>query len=126
MTATATFSRLAPGPARTPAPPAQPAVPPVPAGAGQVKVHLGWNNWAIVLPDTSMTAVSNTWVYSTTITNIATQLDCVFNNGAGTWDNNGGQDWHFTVTNGSPPQTPPTPTSVTATAISNPRLSTTI
>ena len=32
MTATATFSRLAPGPARPPAPPAQPAVPPVPAG----------------------------------------------------------------------------------------------
>ena len=33
MTATATFSRLAPGPAGPSAPPAQPAVPPVPAGA---------------------------------------------------------------------------------------------
>jgi hypothetical protein len=33
----------------------------------------------------------------------ATQLDFVFNNGAGIWDNNGGADWHFTVTGTQPP-----------------------
>jgi len=32
----------------------------------------------------------------------ATQFDFAFNNGAGTWDNNGGADWHFTVTGGKP------------------------
>jgi hypothetical protein len=26
-------------------------------------------------------------------------VDFVFNNGAGTWDNNGGADWHVTVAN---------------------------
>jgi hypothetical protein len=34
----------------------------------------------------------------------ATQLDMVFNDNAGTWDNNGGQDWHFQVTGGQPPE----------------------
>ncbi|HUJ09093.1 MAG TPA: hypothetical protein VL171_03640 [Verrucomicrobiae bacterium] len=90
------------------------------AGAGQVYIHLGWNNWNPVLsPDAGMTAVSNTWVYTAAVPSDATQLDCVFNNGAGTWDNNSGQDWHFAVTNGAPPQTPPMPTNVTATAVSS-------
>jgi hypothetical protein len=31
----------------------------------------------------------------------ATQLDVVFNDGASTWDNNGGQDWHFSVMGGA-------------------------
>src|SRR5439155_21431561 len=35
------------------------------AGAASVCIHLGWNNWATVVPtDAAMTAVSNTWVYS--------------------------------------------------------------
>lgn len=91
------------------------------SGAGAVKIHLGWNNWATVLADASMTfdAASNRWEYTTTIDPSATQLDCVFNNGAGTWDNNGGADWHFAVAGGTPPQTPPTPTGVTAAAVSS-------
>src|ERR1017187_6646355 len=61
------------------------------AGAAQVFIHLGWNNWTTVLsPDAAMTAASNTWVYSTTVSGTASQLDCVFNNGSGTWDNNNG------------------------------------
>jgi predicted alpha/beta superfamily hydrolase len=71
------------------------------ASASQVCIHLGWNHWAIVVsPDASMTAVSNTWVYSVTIPGNATQLDCVFNNCAGTWDNNNLADWHFNATSG--------------------------
>jgi len=49
----------------------------------------------------------------------ATQLDCDANNGAGTWDNNSGQDYKFAVTNGAPPSLPPAPTNVVATAVSS-------
>ena len=87
--------------------------------ASQVYIHLGWNNWATVLaPDAAMTAVSNTWVYTTIVSGTATQLDCVFNDGANHWDNNNSQDWKFAVTNGAPPQIPPVPTGVTAVAMS--------
>ena len=90
--------------------------------ATQVYIHLGWNNWnPVVSPDAAMPAVSNTWVYAVTVPGNATQLDCVFNNGAGTWDNNSGQDWHFTVT--STPQAPPTPGSVSVTPVSSTQIS---
>ena len=91
------------------------------ASAGTVKIHLGWNNWTpVVSPDLAMTfnAPSNQWEFTTNIPANATQLDCVFNNGSGTWDNNGGSDWHFVVTTNSMPQPPPTPTGVSATAVS--------
>ena len=91
------------------------------AGAGTVKIHLGWNNWATVAnPDPAMTfnAASNRWEFATNIPPTVTQLDCVFNNGSGTWDNNNGQDWHFTaVTNGAP-QPPSAPTGLTASPVS--------
>jgi len=32
----------------------------------------------------------------------ASVLDCVFNDGAGTWDNNNGADWHIDVQGGAP------------------------
>ena len=82
------------------------------AGAGTVKIHLGWNNWAnVVSPDPAMTfnAASNRWEYTTAAALFATQLDCVFNNGSGTWDNNGGQDWHFFVQTNNAPPPPPQP-----------------
>ncbi len=71
------------------------------SAANPVKIHLGWNNWGTVAsPDASMAfnSASNWWEYTTTVSANATQLDCVFNNGSGTWDNNGGADWHFSVT----------------------------
>jgi hypothetical protein len=43
------------------------------------------------------------WTCSVAVPASATQLDLVFNNGAGTWDNNGGQDWHFPVQGGTQP-----------------------
>ena len=72
------------------------------AGAGSVCMHFGWNGWSTVNPtDPSMAAVSNMWVYALAVPTNATQFDCVFNNCAGTWDNNNTLDWHFGV-GGSP------------------------
>jgi predicted alpha/beta superfamily hydrolase len=73
------------------------------AGVAQVCMHFGWNGWNPVNPtDPSMTVVSNTWVYTLTVPANATQFDCVFNNCAGTWDNNNSADWHFSVGTGTP------------------------
>jgi hypothetical protein len=92
------------------------------ASATQFCIHLGWNNWAtVVSPDASMTfnSASSNWVYTATVSSTATQLDCDANNCDGTWDNNNGADYKFTVTTGAPPQLPPTPTNVTATVASS-------
>jgi len=86
-------------------------------GAGAVKIHLGWNNWnPVISPDAAMSfdTQSNRWQFKTNIPPNATQLDCVFNNGAGTWDNNLGQDWHFTVASNSTPQPPLQPAGLSA------------
>jgi hypothetical protein len=91
------------------------------ASANPVYIHLGWNGWATVMsPDAAMTfnAASNWWEYATTVPANATQLDCVFNNGAGTWDNNSGADWHFAVSPNSNPQPPAQPQNLIATPVS--------
>ncbi|MBX7247094.1 MAG: hypothetical protein K1X53_16470 [Candidatus Sumerlaeaceae bacterium] len=79
------------------------------AGAAAVNVHWGVNNWASgTVADTGMTwnASAAKWQTTVTLSASATQLDMVFNNNAGTWDNNSGQDWHFTVQAGAPPPAP--------------------
>jgi len=43
-------------------------------------------------------------------------MNCAFNNGSGTWDNNGGANWNFNVTANSTPQAPPTPLGFNVTA----------
>ncbi len=88
------------------------------ASANPVYLHLGWNNYTtIVSPDSAMTfnAASNWWQGTVTIPNTATNLNCVFNNGSGTWDNNGGANWNFTVAANSNPIAPPTPQNLAAT-----------
>ncbi len=75
------------------------------AGASNVYLHLGWNNWnPIVSPDAAMTfnSASNGWQITVTVTNTATNLNCVFNNGSGTWDNNNNTNWNFAVTGAIP------------------------
>lgn len=72
------------------------------AGAGAVTMHWGVNNWTqiadvVMAPGTS----PGTWSASVVLPNAASALDLVFNNGAGTWDNNSGQDWQFAVTPGT-------------------------
>ena len=92
------------------------------ASAGAVTMHYGFNNWASgTVTDVAMTfnATSNRWQFTLTPPGNATQFDCVFNNGSGTWDNNGGADWHFAVSSNSTPQTPATPTGLVATPGSN-------
>ncbi|MCK4658968.1 MAG: hypothetical protein KAV82_05545 [Phycisphaerae bacterium] len=77
------------------------------AGAPQVYLHYGFNGWnPVVSPDPAMTwnAQDEVWEITVAVLSSATQLDMVFNDGAGAWDNNGGQDWHFTVTGGQPPE----------------------
>ncbi|HVT28034.1 MAG TPA: carbohydrate-binding protein, partial [Lacipirellulaceae bacterium] len=70
------------------------------AGASQVYVHYGFNNWQTISPDVLMNwdAEQSRWNVNLPISQDASQFDLVFNNGAGTWDNNSGQDWHFNVT----------------------------
>jgi len=78
------------------------------AGAASVYLHYGFNQWnPVVSPDALMTRDTQTGKWSLTVPVIpsATKLDIVFNNGAGTWDNNGGSDWHFTVNGGQPVDT---------------------
>ncbi len=76
------------------------------AGAASVKIHWGINGWTgVPSPDPAMTwnATQSVWQITLSIPSTASSLQCVFNNGAGTWDNNGGQDWSFTVTGGVQP-----------------------
>jgi hypothetical protein len=92
------------------------------SAANPVKIHLGYNAWqsgTILSPDPAMTfnSASNAWQYASTVPNTATQLDCVFNNGSGTWDNNGGADWHFSVTANNNPQAPSPPQNLSATPV---------
>lgn len=78
------------------------------SSAASVYLHYGFNQWTpTIAPDALMTKNAQTGKWSLTIPVIpsATKLDIVFNNGAGTWDNNGGSDWHFTVSGGQPVDT---------------------
>ena len=77
------------------------------AAAANVYLHYGFNNWGdvAVSPDPLMNwnSTAGLWDISVPVSVDATQLDLVFNDGAGTWDNNNGQDWHFDVTGAAPP-----------------------
>ena len=76
------------------------------AGASQVYLHYGFNNWEdVASPDVLMNwnAAEGMWGASVPVSLEASQLDLVFNNGAGTWHNNNGQDWHFDVTGAQQP-----------------------
>ena len=74
------------------------------SSANPVKIHLGFNNWAAVVnPDPAMTGSPGAlWSHTFFVSNSFTQVDCVFNNGSGTWDNNGGADWHKATVEGGP------------------------
>jgi carbohydrate binding protein with CBM25 domain len=47
--------------------------------------------------------VLSSWDITIPTLGTASQLDIVFNDGAGVWDNNNGQDWQFTVTGATQP-----------------------
>ena len=70
------------------------------AGATNVLIHVGRNAWQDVpTPDPAMGWDGTNWVYGYAPGIETVQIDCVFNNGAGVWDNNGGLDWHVDVEN---------------------------
>ncbi len=76
------------------------------AAATQVYLHYGFDNWAnVISSDVSMSwnAADATWGVTVPVPSDATQVDFVFNDGAGTWDNNSGQDWHFAATGAQVP-----------------------
>lgn len=68
------------------------------ASANPVYVHVGRNGWQnVVNPDPAMTEHVGNWTYIYTPPPGTTNIDMAFNDGAGTWDNNGHADWHFAV-----------------------------
>ncbi len=71
----------------------------LPDDSPNVLIHLGWNDWTNV-EDLPMTAQDDGWwMYHFDIPEEADILDFVFQDGAGNWDNNGGEgiDWHIAV-----------------------------
>jgi len=75
--------------------------------ATQVFAHIGFNNYAIVRPSQVMTKITNNlWRIILTPTTDVFQIDVVFNNGGGTWDNNNSADWHFALNVCAGPQLP--------------------
>ena len=80
------------------------------ATATQVFAHIGRDDgtgrWKdVVTPTPAMTLATGIWSYVYTPPPGTREINVVFNNGAGAWDNNANLDWHFAVTNcaGAPP-----------------------
>jgi hypothetical protein len=70
-----------------------------PLGAGQVYIHVGRNNWqGTITPNPAMTDSGDFWTYVYNPPAGTVLINAAFNNGAGTWDSNGGQNWSVAVT----------------------------
>jgi len=78
------------------------------ASATAVNIHYGYNgaNWTAV-PGVAMTKSGSIWTYTYTVPAQATSLVMVFNNNAGAWDNNGGQNFTLAVSDEPAPTEPP-------------------
>ncbi|MFM7179869.1 MAG: hypothetical protein ACKO2G_00095 [Verrucomicrobiales bacterium] len=97
------------------------------SSASQVYIHLGRNGWQnVITPRPAMTKVGNKWQYTLAAWPGTTMLDMAFTSASGsggTWDNNGSQDWHFSVTSSGSPPPPATPTGLTVSAVSTTSIS---
>lgn len=71
-------------------------------GATQVNLYWGVNDWSPVFGEVPMTPTPDGFQVTINLPASASQLDFVFNNGAGVWDNNNGQDWRLAVQGGGP------------------------
>ncbi len=72
------------------------------AAAGQVYLHAGRNGWQDrITPRPAMVRNGDAWETTIPVLPGTAMLDLVFTSapegGAGTWDNNGGADWHVAV-----------------------------
>ena len=75
------------------------------AGATSVLLHHGYDQWStVVSPDRPLVfdAASGFWEVEILMPGDAVEFDFVFNDGAGTWDNNGGADWRVPIEGGEP------------------------
>ncbi len=69
-----------------------------PLGAGPVYIHIGRNGWQDVIePNPQLANDGDNWVYYHDPLPGTEVLNFVFNNGAGTWDSNFGEDWSVTI-----------------------------
>ena len=93
------------------------------ASASAVNIHHGFNggNWT-ALPGVAMTKSDTAWTFFYTVPAEATTIAMVFNNGAGIWDNNGGNNWNLSVTSEPPSGPPDAPTGLSATAAAHNRI----
>ena len=69
-------------------------------GAGAVFAHVGFDGWStVVSPDVMLSDGDGdgVWEGEVLVLGSAREMHLAFNDGAGTWDNNGGADWGFEV-----------------------------
>jgi len=98
------------------------------AAAPAVNLHYGFNdniaaNWTTV-PGVAMVKEGSNWKFTYTVPANATIVRYVFNNGSGTWDNNGGGNWNINVSSAPPPtEPPPVPTGLQVTATTSTSIS---
>ncbi len=76
--------------------------------ASSVFLYRGYDGWSeVVSPNASMNfdAQSGLWSVSVETAGYASEMNLVFNDGAGTWDNNNGADWKLPLEpgDGEPP-----------------------
>ena len=75
------------------------------ASSSPLYLHYGFDGWDLVVdPDPPMAwqSADEVWRITVPVISTATQLDLVFRDDLGHWDNNNGQDWHFAVEGGGP------------------------
>ena len=65
--------------------------------ATNVCAHRSTDYWSGAIDDPAMTRSNGVWVLTYLCPQWVNTLDFVFHDGAGTWDNNSGNDWHFSV-----------------------------
>ena len=73
--------------------------------ADPVYLHIGRNGWQNILsPSPAMhRREDGRWAYTYETPLRTKEIDVVFHDGAGTWDNNNSRDWHFPVASCGPP-----------------------
>ncbi len=68
------------------------------AGASQVNMVIGFNNWTFSQTIAMTRVNANSWTSTFTIPEGTLMMEIALNNGANTWDSNGGNNWNVYVT----------------------------